>query len=64
MAEWSKAPALGAGLFGGAGSNPVLIKLLGYVPLAPTKFLGSLSSLVDDFFFLVKIPNLQDGVKI
>ena len=27
MAEWSKALALGASLFGGAGSNPVLINL-------------------------------------
>ena len=25
MAEWSKAPALGAGLFGGAGSNPASV---------------------------------------
>ena len=28
MAEWSKALALGASLFGGAGSNPVLINIL------------------------------------
>ena len=25
MAEWSKAPDLGSGLFGGVGSNPTLV---------------------------------------
>ena len=25
MAEWSKAPGLGPGLFGGVGSNPTLV---------------------------------------
>ena len=28
VAEWSKAAALGAALFGGVGSNPILVSVL------------------------------------